>query len=94
MPKMFQCYGMGQALIPVLPPPIKFENAPTSNNDTYEPGQLVYTGSAGSYAFYIYAGAGVWNQISDSDGSIQNVLGTANQVTVNLTPGSFVTKRA
>ena len=43
MAKMFQVYGIGQALIPVLPPPLPFENPPTSNQTNYEIGQLVYS---------------------------------------------------
>ena len=60
MSKMFQVYGIGQALIPVLPPPIPFENAPTSNQTNYEIGQEVYTPPNTPTAFYKYAGAGNW----------------------------------
>lgn len=85
MPKMFQVYGLGQALIPVLPPPIPFENAPNSNQTNFEIGQLVYTKSP--VAFYLYAGGGTWIEISDADGPIQNVLGTTNQITASVVDG-------
>ncbi len=87
MSKMFQVYGIGQALIPVLPPPLPFANAPTSNQTNYEVGQLVYTPGPTASAFYMYAGAGTWIQIADSNGPVQSVLGTANQVTVTTVSG-------
>lgn len=87
MARMFQVYGIGQALIPVLPPPIGFQNAPTSNQDNYEIGQVVYTPPKNPTAFYIYAGGGSWIQITDTDGPVQSVLGTANQVTVTTVAG-------
>ena len=87
MAKMFQVYGIGQALIPVLPPPIPFENAPTSNQTNYEVGQIVYTPGPTASAFYIYAGAGNWINLTDSDGPVQSVLGTANQITVTTVAG-------
>ena len=52
MSKMFQVYGIGQALIPVLPPPLPFASAPTSNQTNYEIGQLVYTPAHSPTAFY------------------------------------------
>lgn len=82
MSKMFQVYGIGQALIPVLPPPLPFENAPTSFQTNYELGQVVFTPPKAPTAFYIYAGNGNWIQFTDADGPIESVLGTANQVTV------------
>ena len=87
MTKMFQVYGIGQALIPVLPPPLPFENAPTSNQTNYEIGQLVYTPPRAPTAFYLYAGGGNWIELTDSNGPIQSVAGTANQVTVNTVAG-------
>lgn len=105
MSKMFQVYGIGQALIPVLPPPLPFESAPTSNQTNYEIGQVVFTPPTAPTAFYMYGGGGNWVQLADSDGPIESVLGTANQVTVNTlanvatvslpsaitTPGSLTT---
>lgn len=87
MARMFQVYGIGQALIPVLPPPIPFQNAPTSNQTNYEIGQVVYTPPNLATAFYIYAGGGTWIKFSDSDGPVESVLGTANQITVTTTSG-------
>lgn len=87
MSKMFQVYGMGQALIPVLPPPLPFENAPNDNQTNYEIGQIVYTPPRAPTEFYIYAGAGNWVQLTDSDGPVQSVEGTANQVTVSTVDG-------
>lgn len=84
---MFQCYGIGQALIPVLPPPLPFESAPTSNQTNYEIGQIVYTPPRNATDFYIYAGGGIWIHLSDSDGPIESVLGTANQITVTTAAG-------
>lgn len=87
MAKMFQVYGIGQALIPVLPPPLPFENAPTSNQTNYEIGQMVFTPPQTPTAFYLYGGGGNWIQIADSDGPIESVLGTANQITVTTVSG-------
>ena len=105
MSKMFQVYGIGQALIPVLPPPLPFENAPTSNQTNYEIGQVVYTPPLSPTAFYIYSGGGVWAQFASGSGDIVAVNGTANQITVTTasnvatislpsaitTPGSLTT---
>ena len=87
MSKMFQVYGIGQALIPVLPPPLPFETAPNSNQTNYEIGQIVYTPTGVATDFYIYAGAGNWIHLSDSAGPVESVLGTANQVTVTTVSG-------
>ena len=88
MAKMFQVYGIGQALIPVLPPPIAFENAPTSNQTNYEIGQVVYTPPNAPTAFYVYAGGGTWSLFSSGSGDIVAVNGTANQVTVTSSSGT------
>lgn len=90
MAKMFQVYGIGQALIPVLPPPIPFENAPTSSQTNYEVGQMVYTPGPNATAFYIYAGAGTWVKLTDSDGPVESVTGTANQILASPTSGDVV----
>lgn len=82
MSKMFQVYGIGQALIPVLPPPLLFENAPNSNQTNYEVGQVVYTGVPGSYTFYIYAGAGVWELLDVSTGVLDTLTTDDNTVVV------------
>lgn len=87
MAKMFQVYGIGQALIPVLPPPLGFESAPTSNQTNYEIGQVVFTPPRAPTAFYMYGGGGNWVQIADSNGPIQSALGTANQITVTTVSG-------
>lgn len=88
MAKMFQVYGIGQALVPVLPPPLPFQNAPTSNQTNYEIGQLVFTPPQSPTAFYLYAGAGNWVQFASSSGDIIAINGTANQVTVSTTAGT------
>jgi hypothetical protein len=88
MAKMFQVYGVGQALIPVLPPPIPFENAPTSNNTNYEVGQIVFTPGPTASNFYIYAGAGNWPLFASGGGDIVAINGTANQVTVVTSAGT------
>jgi len=85
---MFQVYGIGQALIPVLPPPINFQSAPTSNQTNYEIGQLVYTGTSGSYTFYIYAGAGVWELLDVSTG-VLDTLTTDDSTVVVPTAGNI-----
>jgi hypothetical protein len=87
MAKMFQVYGIGQALIPVLPPPIPFENAPTSNQTNYEIGQIVYTPPSLPTTFYIYGGGGNWEVLASSGGNISQVLGTTNQITVATVTG-------
>lgn len=85
---MFQVYGVGQALFPVLPPPLPFETAPNSHQTNYEIGQLVFTPPNVPTAFYLYGGAGNWIQIADAAGPIENVLGTTNQITVTTTAGT------
>lgn len=87
MSKMFQCYGIGQALIPVLPPPLPFTTAPTSNQTNYEIGQLVFTPPTSPTAFYVYGGAGNWIQFASNLGDIVAINGTANQVTVTTAAG-------
>jgi len=87
MSKMFQVYGIGQALIPVLPPPLPFQNAPTSNQTNYEIGQVVFTPPTAPTAFYMYGGGGNWVEFATSSGDITSILGTANQVTVSTTGG-------
>ena len=81
MPKIAQAYGIGQALIPVLPPPILFESAPTSNQTNYSVGQVVYIGTPGAYTFYIYAGAGVWELLDISTGTLSTLTGDTGTAT-------------
>ncbi len=88
MSKMFQVYGIGQALIPVLPPPLHFENAPNSNQTNYEIGQVVYTGVPGAYAFYVYAGAGVWDLLIGASGALDS-LTTSDSTVVVPTAGNI-----
>lgn len=90
MSKMFQVYGIGQALIPVLPPPQPFQSAPTSNQTNYEIGQLVYTPPKSPTAFYLYGGGGNWIELTDTDGPVQSVTGTANQILASPTTGDVV----
>lgn len=90
MSKMFQVYGIGQALIPVLPPPLPFANAPTSNQTNYEVGQMVYTPGPTASAFYLYGGAGNWIELATSAGGVLSVTGTANQILASPTTGAVV----
>lgn len=87
MARMFQVYGIGQALLPVLPPPLPFETAPTSNQTNYEIGQVVYTPPKAPTDFYMYGGGGNWIVLASSGGNISSVLGTANQITVVTAAG-------
>ena len=87
MSKLFQVYGVGQALFPVLPPPIAFENAPTSNQTNYEIGQIVYTPPLSPTSFYLYGGAGNWIQFASNSGDIIAINGTTNQVTATTSSG-------
>ncbi len=90
MSKMFQVYGIGQALIPVLPPPLPFETAPTSNQTNYEIGQLVFTPPKAPTAFYLYGGGGNWVQFATNSGNVLSVTGTANQILATPTTGNVV----
>ncbi len=90
MSKMNQVYGIGQALILSLPPPVKFESAPTAAQDQFEVGQLAYTGTSGSYTFYLYEGAGVWTVVQTALNGVTSVSGTANQITATPTTGAVV----
>jgi len=87
---MFQVYGIGQALIPVLPPPLPFQNAPTSNQTNYEIGQLVFTPPTAPTAFYLYGGGGNWIELVTSSGDVLSVTGTANQILATPTTGNVV----
>jgi hypothetical protein len=87
MSKMFQVYGIGQALIPVLPPPLPFENPPTVNQTNYEIGQLVYSPPQSPTAFFLYGGAGNWIEFATSGGDITAINGTASQVAVTTVAG-------
>lgn len=75
MSKMNQCYGIGQALINTLPPPLLFGNAPGASDTNFEIGQIVYTGSVGAYTFYLYAGAGVWELLDIATGALDTLTG-------------------
>ncbi len=88
MSKMFQVYGIGQALIPVLPPPLPFQNPPTSNQTNYEIGQLVFTPPTSPTAFYLYGGGGNWVEIATGSGDVLSVTGTANQILASPTTGA------
>lgn len=88
MAKLNQCYGIGQALIPVLPPPIEFANPPTSSQTNYAIGQVVYTGTSGAFTFYIYAGAGVWEVLDSSSGNLDTIT-TQDSTVVVPTAGNI-----
>lgn len=90
MSKMFNVYGLGQALIPVLPPPLPFQNAPTSNQTNYEIGQLAFTPPLAPTAFYLYGGGGNWIELATSSGDVLSVTGTANQILASPTTGNVV----
>lgn len=90
MSKMFQVYGVGQALFPVLPPPLPFENPPTVNQTNYEIGQLVFSPPQTPTAFYFYAGGGSWIELATSSGNVLSVTGTANQILATPTSGAVV----
>jgi hypothetical protein len=90
MSKMFQAYGLGQALLPVLPPPLPFQTAPTSNQTNYEIGQMVYTPVHNPTAFYLYGGGGNWVEIATNSGDVLSVTGTANQILASPTTGAVV----
>lgn len=90
MSKLFKVYGIGQALIPVLPPPLGFQSAPTSNQTNYEIGQIAYTPQQAPTAFYMYAGGGSWIEFATSSGDVTSVTGTSNQILASPTSGAVV----
>lgn len=90
MSKINQVYGIGQALIPSLPPPIPFENAPTSNQTNYSIGQVVFTPPNSPSDFYMYAGDGNWVQFIGGGGSGVISVNGSNGVTASPTSGSVV----
>lgn len=90
MSKLFQVYGIGQALIPVLPPPLPFQNPPTVNQTNYEIGQLVFSPAVNPTAFWLYGGGGNWIEIASSAGDVLSVTGTANQILASPTTGAVV----
>lgn len=102
MAKISKIYGVGQALFDLLPPPQYFENPPTTAQDNWSIGQIAYTGTSGSYTFYIYSGAGVWDPLSvDSSsgnlvvpGTITSSLGAITAANGNLVLGTAGNKLA
>lgn len=90
MPRIGKCYGVGQALFDLMPPPIGFENAPTSLQDNYSIGQLAYSPLHSPTNFYIYAGGGVWDALETGLGAVNSVTGTANQVLASPTTGDVI----
>ncbi len=88
MTKLFRLYGVGQAIFDVLPPPQYFENAPTIAQTNFHIGQVVYTGTVGSYLFYVYAGDGVWDQLTTAGtGFVSSIAGTAGEITASSATG-------
>ena len=88
MSQIAQCYGIGQALINVLPPPVFFETTPSGSN--WSVGQIAFTGTAGAYTFYIYQGADVWETLVSASGAVTSVTGTTNEITASPTVGAVV----
>jgi hypothetical protein len=87
MPKASRVYGNGTPEVFVLPLPIGFESAPTSAQNNYEIGQVVYTPKHAPTAFYLYAGGGIWALFASGTGDIVSILGTASQVTATVNAG-------
>lgn len=88
MPKLFQVYGVGQPLIPVLPPPIPFASVPTSVDTNFSIGQIVYTPVHNPTAFYMFGGGTNWIQFASNSGDVLAVNGTASQITASTTLGT------
>lgn len=77
MVKIRQCYGIGQGLLDLMPPPKAMENAPTTGDTNWSVGQVVFTPGPLASNFYIYAGAGNWVLFATGSGDIVSILGTA-----------------
>ncbi len=90
MSKISKCYGVGQALFDLMPPPLFLQNPPTSTQTNYSVGQIVFTGAVGAYAFYIYAGNGVWEEFIGSAFGVSSVNGTPSQILASPTTGAVV----
>lgn len=88
MSKMYQVYGIGQAVISVLPPPQPFENPPTENQTNFEIGQIAFTPPRAPTSFFLYAGGGNWVEFANSSGALLSVTGTANQITASTVAGA------
>ena len=87
MVKIRQCYGIGQGLLDLMPPPVAFANAPNSGDTNWSVGQIVYTPGPTATNFYMYAGAGNWILFATGGGDIVSIVGTANQVAVSTVAG-------
>lgn len=87
MVKIQKCYGIGQGLLDLLPPPKQMATAPTSGEMNYSVGQIVFTPGPSAQNFYIYAGAGNWVLFASGSGDIISILGTTNQIAVSTTSG-------
>ena len=90
---MFLVYGIGQALIPVIPPPVGFQNPPTSYQANYEIGQLAYSPKKNPTSFYFYAGAGNWVPFTNTivgSGTATLVAGTVTIANTSVKAGDIV----
>ena len=86
---MFQVYGIGQGLINLLPPPEPFKNAPTSNQDNYEIGQIAYTPPKHPTEFFLYTGGGNWAPLATSSGTLISLGDTADTIVLPNAQGSI-----
>jgi hypothetical protein len=59
--KILNAYGVGQPTIPVMPPPVIADRAPTSSDTAYPEGQLWVDKSDNPDTLYIYLGGGSWD---------------------------------
>lgn len=79
----FDAAGVDNYAHPVF---MTFYRVPTSQ-DIYPPGTQVMYDAGSSKSLYETTGGGNWIQLADADGPIQNVLGTANQITSTVSSG-------
>ena len=77
MVKIQKVYGIGQALLDLMPPAKPFTNPPTTGDTNFSVGQLAYTPGPLAADFYIYAGAGNWVLFASGSGDIVSIVGTA-----------------
>lgn len=60
MSKLKRCYGVGGPLVPVLPPPVIAERAPTSSDTDFSPGQVWVDQSSSPAVLYFFTGGATW----------------------------------
>ena len=87
-PRAETLYGFPQPIQKQTPPPILAKRAPTGNDTGYNVGQSwIYVGNGGYELISVSQGVANWQPTSGS-GSVQSIIGTANEITASSSTGN------